>query len=335
MSRWGRMALVLSVVAALWAGSAAPTGAAPPRADPLVHIVQPGETLSSIASRYGVSVTALVQANGLRDADFIWYGQRLVIPGGTALATAGRSSVYVVQRGDTLSGIAARYGVSVAALARANGIANADRVYVGQRLTIPRPGTSPAPATGGGRIHRVQPGEHLSGIAARYGTTAAAIARANGIANPSLIHAGQLLRIPAGGSSGVTAPPGTGLRFVVVISQQRCYLYQGNDLLYNWACSTGRAGAGTRTGTFHVQSKIRNAYSSIFGVWMPWWLGIYYAGASENGIHGLPVSVSTGATIWANAVGVPVTFGCIMLHNDAARTLYDMAYIGMPVIIRP
>jgi len=52
-------------------------------------------------------------------------------------------------------------------------------------------------------------------------------------------------------------------------------------------------------------------------------------------IHGLPVSVSTGATIWANAVGVPVTFGCIMLHNDAARTLYDMAYIGMPVIIRP
>jgi len=329
------MALVLSLVAALWAGSADPTDAAPLRADPPVHIVQPGETLSGIASRYGVSVTALMQANGLRDADFIWYGQRLVIPGGTAPASAGRSGIYVVQPGDTLSDIAVRHGITVAALVEANSIANADRVYVGQRLTIPGLGSSPVSATHNWRIHRVQPGEHLSGIAARYGTTVAAIARANGIANPSLIYAGQLLRIPARASSSVAAPPGTGLRFVVVISQQRCYLYRDSDLLYNWACSTGRPGADTRTGTFYVQSKIRNAYGSAFNAWMPYWLGIYYAGATENGIHGLPVNASTGVTIWANAVGIPVTFGCIMLYTEAARTLYNLAYIGMPVIIRP
>ena len=335
MSHWRRLALVVSLSAALWAGSAVPANAAPPRADPRVHVVLPGETLSRIASRYGVNVTALVQANGLRDANFIWYGQRLIIPTGTAPAATERSSVYVVQRGDTLSSIAARHGVSLMALAQANSITNSDWVYAGQHLTIPGAGSAPAPSTSSVRTHRVQPGEHLSGIAARYGTTSAAIARANGIADPSLIYTGQLLRIPAGGSSTVAAPPGSGLRFVVVISQQRCYLYRGDNLLYNWVCSTGRAGAATRTGTFHVQSKIRNAYGSVFNAWMPYWLGIYYAGASENGIHALPINAATGVTIWANAVGTPITFGCIMLNNEAARTLYDLATIGLPVIIRP
>ena len=330
MSRWMRVALVLCLLVTLWAGNVTPTAA-----DSRVHVVQPGESLSGIARRYGVSVTALVQANALRDANFIWYGQRLVIPGGGAATATAPASVYVVQPGDTLSGIAARHGVSLAALAQANGITNSDFVYVGQRLTIPGAGNTPAPLLSAERTHRVQPGEHLSGIAARYGTTAAAIAYANGLANPSLITVGQVLRIPAGGSSGGAAPPGTGLSFVVYISQQRCYLYRGDSLLYNWPCSTGRTGAGTRTGTFSVQSKIRNAYGSSFGFWMPYWLGIYYAGASENGIHGLPVNASTGVTIWANAVGVPITFGCIMLSNEAAITLYNLAYIGMPVVIRP
>jgi len=329
MSRWVRFVLVLCLLVALWAGNVVPSAA-----DSQVHVVQPGESLSGIAQRYGVSVTALVQANGLRDANFIWYGQRLVIPGGSASAPTASSSVYVVQPGDTLSGIAVQSGVSLAALAQANGITNSDFVYVGQRLTIPVAGSAPASASVE-RTHRVQPGEHLSGIAARYGTTAAAIARANGISNPSLIIVGQVLRIPAGGSAGSAVPPGSGLRFVVIISQQRCTLYQGDSLLYNWPCSTGRTGAGTRTGTFSVQSKIRNAYGSSFGFWMPYWLGIYYAGGSENGIHGLPVNATTGVTIWANAVGAPVTFGCIMLSNEAAITLYNLAYIGMPVIIRP
>lgn len=328
MSRRVRFVLILCLLMALWAGNVAPGAADSP-----VHVVQPGESLSVIASRYGVSVAALVQANGLRDANFIWYGQRLIIPGGSAAVPTASSSVYVVQPGDTLSGIAVRHGVSPAALAQANGITNADLVYVGQRLTIPGAGSAPAPASTE-RIHRVQPGEHLSGIAAHYGTTVAAIAQANGLSNPSLITAGQVLRIPAAGS-GVAVPPGSGLRFVVYISQQRCYLYQGDSLLYNWPCSTGRPGTGTRTGTFSVQSKIRNAYGSSFGFWMPWWLGIYYAGSSENGIHGLPVNATTGVTIWANAVGAPVTFGCIMLSNEAASTLYNLAYIGMPVIIRP
>lgn len=330
MSRWVRMALVLSLSAVVWVG-----GVVPIAADSNAHVVRPGETLSGIARHYGVTVTALVQANGLRDANFIWYGQRLVIPSQSVPPASGQSSVYVVQRGDTLSGVAARHGVSLGALARANGITSTSWVYAGQRLTIPGAGSSPAPSTSAARTHRVQPGEHLSGIAAHYGTTAAAIAHANGIANPSLIYVGQVLRIPAGGSSTPAAPSGGGLRLVVHISQQRCYLYRDGSLLYSWVCSTGRAGAATSTGTFYVQSKIRNAFGSRFNFWMPYWLGIYWAGSSENGIHGLPVSASSGVTVWANLVGTPITFGCIMLSSGAASTLYDLAYIGMPVIIRP
>ena len=67
---------------------------------------------------------------------------------------------------------------------------------------------------------------------------------------------------------------------------------------------------------------------------MPNWLGIYWAGSTENGIHGLPSSAATGVKVWANQVGTPVTYGCILLSDAHAKTLYDLAWIGMPVIIK-
>jgi len=330
MSRRIRILLVLVLTATIWVAAGVPAAA-----DSSVHVVQRGDTLSKIAARYGVTVTALVQTNGLQNANFIWYGQRLTIPGVSAPAPVPSSTVYVVQRGDTLNRIAALHRVSLVALAQANSITNSNWIYVGQRLAIPSSGPGPSPSTGAAKTHRVQPGEYLSVIAARYGTTAAAIAGANGIANPSLIYSGQLLVIPSGGSWSAPAPAGSGLQFVVYLSQQHCYLYRDGTQLYSWACSTGRSGARTVTGSFHVQSKIRNAWGSRFNAWMPYWLGIYWAGNSENGIHGLPVDASTGVTWWADRVGTPITFGCIMLSNDAAITLYNLAYIGMSVVIRP
>ena len=101
----------------------------------------------------------------------------------------GCSTYYMVQRGDTLSGIARWYGVSVHALAQANHIANPNRIYAGQTLCIPSGGG------GGGGFHVVRYGQTLSGIAAYYGTTTACLAQANGIWNPNLIFVGQVLRI--------------------------------------------------------------------------------------------------------------------------------------------
>lgn len=95
--------------------------------------------------------------------------------------------IHVVQRGETLSYIALRYGTSVEALARANGIADLDLIFVGQRLTIP----TISHITG--QIHIVQRGETLLSIASRYGTSVEVLAQANGIADLNLIYEAQQL----------------------------------------------------------------------------------------------------------------------------------------------
>jgi LysM repeat protein len=105
-----------------------------------VHVVQRGETLSSIARRYGVTVAAMQQANNLANPDQIIVGQRLAIPAGASAAPAapaGQARSYTVRRGDTMSSIAVRFGVTVAALQNANGITNPDKITVGQVLKIP------------------------------------------------------------------------------------------------------------------------------------------------------------------------------------------------------
>lgn len=68
---------------------------------------------------------------------------------------------------------------------------------------------------------------------------------------------------------------------------------------------------------------------------MPYWMGLYYAGSTENGIHGLPYDPKTKRRTWEGLVGTPITYGCIMLDDANAKTLFDVAYIGMPVVILP
>ncbi|MCD6290727.1 MAG: LysM peptidoglycan-binding domain-containing protein [Anaerolineae bacterium] len=114
---------------------------------PTYHRVQPGETLSSIAARYGVSVWRIAQANGIANANYIYVGQLLRIPVCYPSAPGPRR-VHVVRPGETLAMIAARYGVNLWRLARVNGIWNINRIYVGQRLIIPgyyAPAPSPWP----------------------------------------------------------------------------------------------------------------------------------------------------------------------------------------------
>jgi LysM repeat protein len=113
---------------------------------------------------------------------------------------------YQIRPGDTLSGIAARYHTSVAALMRANPqIHNPNLIYAGQWLKLPGSSDSfePAPAAGGTR-YTVRPGDTLSAIGARFGVSYQSIAKANGIANPNLIYVGQQLVIP--GRSGTPSP---------------------------------------------------------------------------------------------------------------------------------
>lgn len=102
------------------------------------HVVARGDTLSGLARRYGVTVAQIQQANNLRGT-VIWIGQRLIIPGGASVTTAPAAAAtvtHVVARGDTLSGLAQRYGVTVRAIQQANNLTGT-QIRIGQRLTIP------------------------------------------------------------------------------------------------------------------------------------------------------------------------------------------------------
>ena len=160
-----------------------------------------------------------------------------VAPRATA-APVEDAVIYVVRAGDTLNIIAARYGVSVAALVRVNGIANPNFIYIGQRLTIPvstpatpQPGaptaapaaptpaaptpvptpaaptpapTAAAPKTTDG-VYIVQRGDTLAKIAATFGVSISGLVAKNGIADPNFIWVGQRLQVTGVAASATTA----------------------------------------------------------------------------------------------------------------------------------
>lgn len=168
------------------------------------YVVQWGDTLYSIARRYGTTVSVLVSMNGLTNPNYIYAGQVLYVPCPATVTPTPPTPVpgcsgfyYTVVYGDTLYSIARRYGTTVSAILAVNYIPNPNYIYVGQRICIP--GVTPGPVTpapGCRAYYTVVPGDTLSGIAARYGTTYWAIAMANNIANPNLIYPGTTLCIP-------------------------------------------------------------------------------------------------------------------------------------------
>ncbi|MCC6500434.1 MAG: L,D-transpeptidase [Anaerolineales bacterium] len=128
------------------------------------------------------------------------------------------------------------------------------------------------------------------------------------------------------------AAPSSAKYILVDISEQHMYVYENDALLYSFVASTGINNA-TRVGVFAVQSKIPNAYGATWDIWMPNWLGIYWAGGLENGIHALPI-LPNGATLWEGYLGRPVSYGCVVLGTYDSVLLYDWAEIGTTVEIQ-
>lgn len=130
------------------------------------------------------------------------------------------------------------------------------------------------------------------------------------------------------------SPPSyNGSKYILVdISEQHMYVYEADELIYSFIASTGMENS-TRVGTFSVLNKIPNAYGATWNIWMPNWLGIYWSGSLQNGIHALPI-LSNGATLWAGFLGTPISYGCVVLDTYDAQVLYDWADIGTPVEIR-
>lgn len=182
------------------------------------HHVRRGDTLSSIARRYGVSIDSLRAANDLRGS-VIHPGQSLLIPSSDPAAATlasiaaprediaaqlperqktSRSSpkarVHVVRSGDTLWGVARKYGVTVPALASANGLSSQAGLVPGARLDIPGSGGSARSGSGGDRVtYKVQRGDTLSQIADRYNVTVRQLMSWNKLRRATSLQTGQRL----------------------------------------------------------------------------------------------------------------------------------------------
>ncbi|MDY5900092.1 MAG: LysM peptidoglycan-binding domain-containing protein [Candidatus Limisoma sp.] len=166
------------------------------------YTVKKGDGLGAIAERHGMTLQEIRELNGLKDNN-IQVGQKLKVTGKASEERSekpeAKSSTYTVKKGDSLGAIAERFGVTVDQLRDWNGI-KGNNIQAGQKLTIggkskssSKAGSSKSAKT---KTHKVRSGESLGVIAEKYGTTAAAIRRANGIKGDN-IRVGQTLKIPA------------------------------------------------------------------------------------------------------------------------------------------
>lgn len=183
---------------------------APPAGE---YTVVDGDTVSGIAERFGLATAELLAKNGLGWSSLIFPGQRLALPGGTAEASAPPASPvapelarHIVVEGDTVSGIAAAYGLDVASILSANGLGPSSLIFPGEAIVLPPAGSAPttgdaeppapsapAPAPPAPDRHVVAEGDTLYGIAVAHGVSVAELDAANSLGGSTLIRPGQVL----------------------------------------------------------------------------------------------------------------------------------------------
>jgi len=180
----------------------------------------------------------------------------------------------------------------------------------------------------GPTTYTVQSGDTLTRIAWKTGMPIWRIMEANPSLNADVLSAGQTLTIPSKDDL-LPLPVIPHKRLVVSISQQRLWAYENGQMIREFVISTGIDRSPTQPGVFQVQSHEDPAYASAWDLWMPTFLGIYEAWPGfMNGFHGLP-TLSNGVTLWADILGRPASYGCIILDLDDGEWLYTWAEEGV------
>ena len=332
--------------------------------------VRAGESLSVIARRHGISLAQLARMNGLSPYRWLYSGQVLLVPGsaapvqaapnpvsqaGAANQNAGSDQNYTVRPGDSLTGLARRYGVSLTQLLSMNGLTTARWLYVGQVLKVPgalgssgqpapsapalqpeppAPALQPAPVERPERpqtvIHLVQPGEFLSSIAERYGIDQAVLARVNGLGSPNLLREGQTLRIPSDGAlelinelyprlDPVRYPTLTERWVEIDLSEQLAVAYEGTIPVKVFVISSGVGNTPTVTGTFRIWAKI--AMQDMQGGNRA--AGNYYHLKDVRNVQYFYKNYGLHGTYWHDNFGSPMSRGCVNMTEEDAEWLFD------------
>jgi len=215
------------------------------------------------------------------------YGQKYydkfasAAPSGTTAPSTSNDGevVYTVVAGDTLSGIAAKYGTTYQKLAEYNGIANPNVIRVGQKIKIPgktssaQSGTTAKPETAPAEtVYTVKSGDTLSAIARKYGTTYQKLASYNGISNPNKISVGQKIKIPGSNASGTAANTATSAPRTFAIGDKVIV----NGTVYYTGKGTGRS-FSKENATMYVCDLVS---SKVY----PYYIGVAYTkGGARQG----------------------------------------------------
>jgi membrane-bound lytic murein transglycosylase D len=173
-----------------------------PLKEVVVHVVRKGDTVSGIAGKYGTSTRAVLQANGLASRDRIFPGQKIRVPVAGGWIPEGQIAVHTVKRGETISGIANKYGASVTEILSLNGLGSRDKIFPGQKIRVE--GAIAVTGSGEPVVHEIRRGETVWSIARKYSVSVDDVLRINGLGQRDRIYPGQKLTIVR--SAGAPGP---------------------------------------------------------------------------------------------------------------------------------
>ncbi|MDN3904994.1 LysM peptidoglycan-binding domain-containing protein [Arthrobacter sp. YD2] len=191
---------------------------------PATHRIAAGDTVTSIAARYGLSVSEVLRVNNLQPTSLIFAGKELRLTGTAAAPAAPEkkaapaSGTYKVVSGDTLSAIAARHGVALSSILAANNLTLTSVIYPGQSIVVngstpsappaaPAAPAAPAPAEvqAAAGTYTVKPGDTLGAIAAEHGVSLSSVLAANGLNPSSVIRPGQQISVSGVGTVSIAS----------------------------------------------------------------------------------------------------------------------------------